>query len=146
MNVKEAKSQVQLIEWATQVNECRQSGLPVKRWCKENGVAVKSYYYHLKRVREELLDAYESGNTTQIQRPARLDGTSIAPRSAFNACNEGELPSTVNAAAMPVFAALPIPQSKNAPVTVWLGGYAVDIQNGADDAVVAQVLKVVSRL
>jgi len=46
----------------------------------------------------------------------------------------------------PVFAALPIPQSKLAAVTVWIGNHAVDIQNGADGAVVEQVLKVVSRL
>lgn len=41
--------------WATEVELCRNSGLTVQQWCEENRISVKTYYYHLRRVREELL-------------------------------------------------------------------------------------------
>ena len=33
-----------LLEWSQRVAECRGSGLPVSRRCRENGVNVKTYY------------------------------------------------------------------------------------------------------
>ena len=67
VNVNKTKRQVKLQEWVLQVRACKQSGLPVRQWCNENGVAVKSYYYHLKRVREELLDVMQAKNTIQME-------------------------------------------------------------------------------
>jgi hypothetical protein len=48
--------------------------------------------------------------------------------------------------ATPVFAALPMPQGRGAALTVWIGGYSVDVHNGADEAVIEQVLRAVARL
>jgi hypothetical protein len=39
-----------------------------------------------------------------------------------------------------------MPRPKGAAVTVRVGAYAVDIQNGAEGAIIEQVLKAVSRL
>ena len=117
--------------WASQIDECMKSGLPVKQWCEKNGVAKKTYYYRLKQVREELLEAMETGSSLQL---TEVTGLSIGSGAKIS---EPE---------PPVFAPLPMPQGKGAAATVWIGGYAVDIQNGADAAVVEQVLKVVSRL
>lgn len=143
MNVKETKRQIQLQEWVTQVRTCKQSGLPVRQWCKENGVAVKSYYYHLKRVREELLDVMQTRYTTQIQNPDGFNSTSI-PEQSEVAVRIGDcVPAKTE---KPVFATLPMPQNRGAAVTVQMGGYAIDIQNGAEDIMVEHVLKVVSRL
>jgi len=143
VNVKQTKRQVRLQEWVMQVRACKQSGMPVKQWCNENGVAVKSYYYHLKRVREELLDIMQSSDTIQTPVSAGLDGGSIPTRLDM-AVRSGDGVSTNTKT--PVFAAFPMPQGTSAAATVWLGGYSVEVQNGADGAVVEQVLKVVSRL
>ena len=143
MNVKQTKRHVQLQEWVMQVRACKQSGLPVKQWCRENGVAVKSYYYHLKRVREELLDVMQARDAIQMPASAGLDGISIPVRLDMSVRSGDGVPSNTET---PMFAAFPIPQVKGAAVTVWLGGCSVEIQNGADGAVVEQVLKVVSRL
>ena len=131
MNVQSAKRQMRLREWAAQIDECMQSGLPVKQWCERKGVAKKTYYYRLKRVREELLEIMEKGAAFHLA-GASEPGADI-----------GIKPSE---AEPPVFAPLPMAQGKSAAATVWIGRYAVDIQNGADDAVVERILKVVSRL
>lgn len=143
MKAQEAKRRVRLQEWANQINDCRKSGLTVNQWCVKTGINKKTYYNRMKRVREELLDAIESGSAgrkpglaaseviSAILQPGQIDP--IAGQLAI-------------AAETPVFAALPMPQARGAPVTVWMGGCAIDIQNGADGTVVEQVLKAVSRL
>ena len=143
MNVKQTKRQIQLQEWVMQVKACKQSGLPVRQWCEENGVAVKSYYYHLKRVREELLDVMQAGNAIQIPEPGGLDSSNIPTRLDMAIRSGDGVPTNTRT---PVFAAFPMPQGTGAAVTVRLDGYSVEIQNGAEEAVVEQVLKVVSRL
>ena len=142
MKVQEAKRQVQLREWAMQINACRQSGLTVRRWCGENGIHIKTYYNRMKRVREEMLEAIEAGNGAQLPGLVSTGSGIMQLQPDLNSRARAQTSMQQG----PVFAALPIPHIKGAPVTVWMGGYAVDIQNGADDAVVEQVLKVVSRL
>lgn len=31
-------------EWAARIAECRNSGIPVNRWCKENGICEQTFY------------------------------------------------------------------------------------------------------
>lgn len=50
------KKEVQLAEWATQIQDCRSSGLTVEAWCEQHGIKSTTYYYRLKRVREELCE------------------------------------------------------------------------------------------
>jgi len=139
MKVQEAKRRIRLREWAEQINACKQSGLTVAQWCAKNGMSKKTYYNRMKRVREELLDAIETRNENEIAVSGGISGTSICIPERMG--SQPPMKTTT-----PVFAALPIPQSKSASVTVWIGGYAVEIQNGADDAVVEHALTVVSRL
>ena len=51
------KQEVRLQEWSAQVEAQQASGLTVQQWCMENGVKPKTYYYHLKKVREQFLDS-----------------------------------------------------------------------------------------
>ena len=39
-----------LAEWTRQVEECRNSGLSVRAWCEQNGIAVSTYIYRQKKV------------------------------------------------------------------------------------------------
>ena len=131
MKAQSVARQMKLRVWAAQIDDCMQSGLPVKQWCERNGVAKKTYYYRLKRVREELLEAAEIGGLLQL---TRMAGLGIDSGSKLL---EPEPPA---------FAPLPMPQGKASAVTVWVGEYAVDIQNGADEALIEQTLRVVTRL
>ena len=129
MKLQSIKHQMRLQEWASQINAQRQSGLNVRKWCEENGIGYKCFYYRLRQVQEEMLEALEAKNTSKPSKLAVI--------------NKNQL--TVNPETL-VFAPVTIPQSKGAALTVWIGTYAVDIQNNADNVTIEQVLRVVSRL
>ena len=39
-----------LAVWTQRIAECTSCGTSVKRWCRENGVSEKTYYYWQKRI------------------------------------------------------------------------------------------------
>lgn len=51
-----AKKQVIEAEWSEKVRRCRESGLTVAEWCRENGINLKTYYYHLRKIRKEICE------------------------------------------------------------------------------------------
>ena len=51
------KQDVRLQEWSAQIEAQQASGLTVRQWCIENGVNPQTYYYHLKKVREQFIDS-----------------------------------------------------------------------------------------
>jgi lambda repressor-like predicted transcriptional regulator len=127
MKVQEVKRQVQLREWASQIKAREESGMTVRAWCRESGISHKTYYSRLKRVREELLEAM---------------GIEVAPQTGLATVGESRFQQRESA----VFAPVAMPQGKGASITVWIGSYAIDIQNGADSETIEQALKAVSRL
>ena len=42
--------QNKVTEWAGKISECRSSGMPVKTWCKQNGVCEQTYYKWQRRL------------------------------------------------------------------------------------------------
>ncbi len=48
------KNEVQLQKWSEEIRSCTESGMKVKEWCTLNGVNIKTYYYHLRKVRESI--------------------------------------------------------------------------------------------
>ena len=47
------KQEVQLRDWAAQIEAQQASGMTVQKWCAENGINPKTYYYHLRKLREK---------------------------------------------------------------------------------------------
>ena len=39
-----------LAVWTQRITDCRSSGISVKRWCMENGISEKTYYYWQRRI------------------------------------------------------------------------------------------------
>lgn len=131
MNVQKAKKKMVIQKWSTQVHAQKQSGQTIRQWCKDNNVTIKSFYYHRKRVYEEMLESMETGNAQQIPGIANL-------RTDGSDCYDHD---------KPVFAALPLPQQRQlATVTVRMGGIDVDIHDNAGDELIEHVLRLVSRL
>ena len=99
-------------------------GVVRRKRCKE-----KTYYNRVRRVREEAISAIEPHSSGQIANLADIASgrKQIKPEA-------------------PVFAAIPVPQSKGSAITVWIKGHTVDIQNGAEYSLVEETLRVVSRL
>ena len=102
MKAQELKRQMLMREWASQIKAREESGMTVKQWCAENGPSLKTYYYRLKRVREELLESLRSGNSQQL---------SVVPKNCISQPEQ-----QIDSAA---FAALPIPQSKKLRADRW---------------------------
>ena len=46
-------------KWRGHIEECRQSGLSIKKWCQQNGLRDTAYHYWVRRFR--FLDQDESG-------------------------------------------------------------------------------------
>ena len=57
------KKNIWLQEWNRQIEEQKASGLSVQEWCIQNGINLKTYYYHLRKVREKFLRSGKAENT-----------------------------------------------------------------------------------
>ena len=60
------KKQVRLENWASEVESCTTSGLTVQQWCRENGMSPKTYYYHLHKVRESIIEPRQINPAIEI--------------------------------------------------------------------------------
>ena len=58
--IVKVKKKVRLQEWEQQIEEQKTSGLSVQEWCVQNGINPKTYYYHLRKVREDFLKSGKS--------------------------------------------------------------------------------------
>ena len=48
--LQELNGQNKLALWAARISECRNSGLSVKNWCKENAICEQTYYKWRKKI------------------------------------------------------------------------------------------------
>ena len=56
--VQELKHAARVQEWSARVAECRSSGIGVKAWCKEHGIALKTYYNWERQIVKEATQQY----------------------------------------------------------------------------------------
>ena len=79
--------EVRLAQWAEVVKQCqaRPSGMSANTWLKENGIAVKNYYYWQRRVRNEVYNQANAlvsvGNTHNEISFAEVHGEVFNPSS-----------------------------------------------------------------
>lgn len=58
-SIQRANQQHRLVEWSRRVEACRRSGLPVGQWCRDNGIAVSTYFSWQRKVFEALKGVQE---------------------------------------------------------------------------------------
>lgn len=51
--ISAVKREVKLRDWAAQIEAQQASGMTVQQWCAENRINPKTYYYHLRKIREK---------------------------------------------------------------------------------------------
>ena len=61
MTIRGTGKMANLQVWSQRVAECRGSGMPVSRWCQENGINVKTYYNWQKKVFEAMVEEQQDG-------------------------------------------------------------------------------------
>ena len=77
--ITEIKSKVFLQEWQQRVLDCQNSGMSVKAWCQANGISPDSYYFHLRKIRESVL---EENQIIPLEPPKPVSSTGIRIESA----------------------------------------------------------------
>ena len=77
--ITEIKSKVSLQEWQQRVLDCQSSGMSVKAWCQQNGISTGSYYFHLRKIRESVL---EENQIIPLEPPKPVSSTGIRIESA----------------------------------------------------------------
>ena len=53
-------------EWSGMLREQKESGLSVKAWCQERGLAEHIYYYRLRKLRQAACTALEKAQPIQL--------------------------------------------------------------------------------
>ena len=55
-DVLAVRDEYRLQEWAQIHRRCRESGLSNRAFCRQNGIAEKTFYYWLKKLRETAIE------------------------------------------------------------------------------------------
>ena len=58
--IMEIRRQVRLSQWSEMVRGREESGLSVKAYCEQTGIAAKTYYYRLRKLREAAVEQARS--------------------------------------------------------------------------------------
>ena len=70
MQVNQMKQAVSREKWKQRIVECRNSGVPVKEWCREQGISYSTYYRHEQALLKSARDS--SGIPISEQAPQTL--------------------------------------------------------------------------
>ena len=77
--ITEIKSKVSMQEWQQRILDCQNSGMSVKAWCQQNGISTGSYYFHLRKIRESVL---EENQIIPLEPPKPVSSSGIRIESA----------------------------------------------------------------
>lgn len=69
------KQEIRRRDWATQIEVQQASGMIVQKWCEENGINPKTYYYHLRKLREKCVAS--APEIVPLAVPKQTDGIHI---------------------------------------------------------------------
>ena len=95
--ITEIKTRVSLQEWQQRILDCQNSGISVKAWCHANGISTGSYYFHLRKIRESVL---EENQIIPLEPPKPVSSTGIRIESAGITVTLPETVSTEQLAAV----------------------------------------------
>lgn len=113
-----------LVLWTNRIKECRASGLTVKRWCEQNNIGIKNYYYWMRKIKREAFDKL----------PAKIKENTSS-----------HVDSTV-----PVFSKVSLSADNRtmsaATVTIQLNGISIDVQDDASETVIRNTLLAIRSL
>ena len=93
----ELASQTRLKQWAEQIHDCmnRPADMTVDEWCEQHGIKKASYYWRLKRVRQDFMDKAELPTKTFVELPVPKEECSLPAAMNPNMSTENTVPVTV---------------------------------------------------
>lgn len=66
MDTRKIAVELRLGHWAGAMQERKESGLSIRRWCGENGISEKTYYYWQRKLRENVCERLEQETGTSL--------------------------------------------------------------------------------
>ena len=124
MKLQEAKREASLREWGEMVQACRSSGETVAGWCREHGVPAATYYRRQRLVWE--------------QESRKLSEKSIGSKR-IQAMERQLVPADFEA--IPYCEPQQAEPDEASQIILCKGEWRMDIRNGADAALLRQVLE-----
>jgi len=76
--VQELKHAARVQEWSVRIAECRGSGIGVKAWCREHGIALKTYYNWERQIVKEATQQYALAAPAPAGMIVRVDPDAMA--------------------------------------------------------------------
>ena len=64
--INEVKKAIRHENWKRMYDDYLNSGMAVKNWCEAQGISVKTFYYRLRVLREDILDGQETHDIVPI--------------------------------------------------------------------------------
>lgn len=119
-----ASHDYKLTLWINRIKECRTSGLTVSRWCEQNNIGIKNYYYWMRKIKREAFDVLPA-ERKEITSSAADSAVSVFSKINLSADN-----TTMSTAA----------------VTIQLNGIVIDVQDGASETVIRNTLLAIRSL
>ena len=116
MNMKKISHEMNLQKWTLIVEECRNSGKTVVKWCDENDINIKTYYYWQRKVLKAVCNELSIANNNVETSPAFAE------------------------------VILPGMRKSEVAITLNLNNISLQIHNGANESVISQTLKVLRNL
>ncbi len=117
---EQEEHQYKLKLWTQQIRQCRASGMTVKQWCAQNGYSMKTYYYWMRRIKRELVDALPEESKSCL--PAIKGTTSAFAKVVLSQ----EAPATA--------------------ITIRIGSLSIGIMDGTSDETIRTILSALKSL
>lgn len=111
--------------WMDCIQQCRMSGLSDYAWCHQNGISASSFYYHIKQLRKK---------GSQAPLPVQK----ISQRQEVVPIHYNELQKTETA--------VQEKQKDSVGIRLEFKDAVLNINNGADPAIIAATLKILQQL
>jgi hypothetical protein len=116
MNIKNINLEMNLQKWSQIVQECRSSGQTATKWCSENNINIKTYYYWQKKVCNAVCNELAITNNNVEKSPAFAE------------------------------VILPGIRTAEVAITLNLNNISLQIHNGAEESVIAQTLRILKSI
>ena len=116
MNMKKVSHEMNLQKWTQIVEKCRSSGQTAVKWCVENNINIKTYYYWQRKVCNAVCNELTISNNNVEQTPAFAE------------------------------VILPNRRTSEVAITISLNNISLQIHNGADESVIAQTLRILKSI
>ena len=123
-STKTTAAELRMQMWTARIQECKNSGKTIREWCKENGIAEKTYYYWHKKVSDRICTAVVREKDNYF--PTNLMGNNVENHRFIEV--------------------KPIKYEHGSPVTMYIGETRITVDSDISDEFLMRLMKAVSHV